>query len=418
MTTTNFQLIPHKAAGIQIEPFASSSSFLLIREDLDNKQYLNINIMTAEVLRLIDGKTTVEQIAGCFNQKYNSDIPCDSFYNLLFDGELARLNIVSPEQFSDEPASAVNISPFKRKDKYLILKIKLLNKDWVHRLSQPFKFLFQKASFYQLMLGMLVFLSFFFLTSNLGFDQIRFYLSSHYSFGFLVIYLVSLLLHELGHSAASIKFGADHSEIGFGFYLITPVLYANVTDVWRLKKPQRLIIDLAGVFMQFLVSCTGVVLYFFFEIEIIKYFALFVFLTSLVNLNPFLRFDGYWFLTDVTGTFNLRYHSDKLFFKFLRWLTGRTAWPLTSRENVWLFLYSCASWTFRIGFIFSVAWYGRHILTFPIYLPQKIINAFEHIRDFGYLTDIIMSCMLPGFFYFMIYKTIRDFYKHLKPETR
>ena len=65
--------------------------------------------------------------------------------------------------------------------------------------------------------------------------------------GLLVFMVVSSLFHELGHASACKHFGIRHGGIGFGLYLNFPVLYTDVTEVWRLRRADRCIVNLGGV---------------------------------------------------------------------------------------------------------------------------------------------------------------------------
>ena len=65
---------------------------------------------------------------------------------------------------------------------------------------------------------------------------------------FFVIKFFSTTLHEIGHATATSFFGASHGGIGGGFYLFSPVYFADVTDIWRLKKWQRIVVNVAGVY--------------------------------------------------------------------------------------------------------------------------------------------------------------------------
>lgn len=68
--------------------------------------------------------------------------------------------------------------------------------------------------------------------------------------GLLVFMLASSFFHELGHASACKYFGVRHGGIGFGLYLNFPVLYTDVTEVWKLNRAQRCVVNLAGVYFQ------------------------------------------------------------------------------------------------------------------------------------------------------------------------
>ncbi|MEL7162822.1 MAG: hypothetical protein AAFN92_18840, partial [Bacteroidota bacterium] len=62
-----------------------------------------------------------------------------------------------------------------------------------------------------------------------------------------------LLFHELGHAASAYRFGVKPKKIGAGFYLVFPVLFADITEAWKLNRNRRLIVNMAGIYLQLLV---------------------------------------------------------------------------------------------------------------------------------------------------------------------
>lgn len=116
---------------------------------------------------------------------------------------------------------------------------------------------------------------------------------------------VGLFLHEFGHAAACAKFGARHGPIGLALYLIFPALYTDVTDSWRLSKSKRVIVDAAGTYMSLVAATAASILFVVYRSAVWAQLCLIYDLTVVLNLNPFLRMDGYWVLSDVLGIPNL-----------------------------------------------------------------------------------------------------------------
>ncbi len=83
-----------------------------------------------------------------------------------------------------------------------------------------------------------------------------------------VILFVILIFHEFGHAAASMKMSVKPKEIGVGFYLIFPVLYTNVTNIWVLKKNKRIIINIAGIYFQNIANVLLIMIYLFYPNDI------------------------------------------------------------------------------------------------------------------------------------------------------
>ena len=59
--------------------------------------------------------------------------------------------------------------------------------------------------------------------------------------GLFVFMLASSFFHELGHASACKYFGVRHGGVGFGLYLNFPVLYTDVTEVWRQRDRKSVV---------------------------------------------------------------------------------------------------------------------------------------------------------------------------------
>lgn len=126
-------------------------------------------------------------------------------------------------------------------------------------------------------------------------------------------FMAIILLHEVGHAAASYSFGIKPREIGIGLYLIFPVLYTNVSGIWQLNAKKRLIVNFAGIYFQLLINLLLLSLYF---LSPLKFFWLLLICANTVSilcsLNPFFRYDGYWMYCDWFDLPNLRKQSKRL----------------------------------------------------------------------------------------------------------
>jgi putative peptide zinc metalloprotease protein len=134
---------------------------------------------------------------------------------------------------------------------------------------------------------------------------------SVYLIGYLVTFL-SVLFHEFGHLSACQYFDCPHGEIRLGLYLIFPIFYANVSPAWRLERKARVVVDLAGMYFQLLVTIPVSLLFHLTREPV--WLLLFLELDAMIlfSLNPFLRFDGYWLCSDLLGVPNLRSRSQLL----------------------------------------------------------------------------------------------------------
>ena len=137
--------------------------------------------------------------------------------------------------------------------------------------------------------------------------------------------VASSLFHELGHASACKHFGIRHGGIGFGLYLNFPVLYTDVTEVWRLRRTDRCIVNLAGVYFQMYILLAVLALFYATGSDTLRYMILTLNLGFIMTLNPFFKFDGYWIASDVLGIPNLRSRSKELLGYVYRRMRGRAA---------------------------------------------------------------------------------------------
>ncbi len=120
-----------------------------------------------------------------------------------------------------------------------------------------------------------------------------------------LLFLASGLFHECGHIAACRYFRCAHGGIGIGLYLVFPVWYADVTHAWRLKRRQRAVVDLGGVYFQ-AIFLIAVDVYALASGDPVAFkLAWLITFAMLLTLNPVFKFDGYWLLSDLSGLHNL-----------------------------------------------------------------------------------------------------------------
>jgi putative peptide zinc metalloprotease protein len=117
----------------------------------------------------------------------------------------------------------------------------------------------------------------------------------------IIIYLILVfifILHEIGHSIFAKLYNITSGKIGIGLYSIFPIFYINLNEIWRLKKSKRVLINLGGIYFQLILGVFFVLIYLFTNSPIlIKLLNINIGIT-IINLNPFLKFDGYWILSD------------------------------------------------------------------------------------------------------------------------
>jgi putative peptide zinc metalloprotease protein len=168
----------------------------------------------------------------------------------------------------------------------------------------------------------------------------------------------SILLHELGHAAACARYGCAPGRIGAGIYLVWPALFTDVTRAWRLPRRQRAVVDLGGLYFQCaLVSAVGAYVLATGSIRGLHVLAL-TLLLMVHSLNPILKLDGYWLLTDLAGIRNLH---DRVVLTMRRALgreprggSGDDGVPERARWVLYAYTAGMALYVVYMGYLLSV----------------------------------------------------------------
>ncbi len=149
-----------------------------------------------------------------------------------------------------------------------------------------------------------------------------------FSFQGMLIYALALtfakIVHELGHAYAAKRHGLRVSSMGVAFLVFWPVLFTDTTDSWRLRwGHQRFVVAGAGMAAEIALAAWALLFWSLIPPGPVQS-ALFALatatwiLTLVVNLNPLIRFDGYFLLSDALAVENLQPRSFALLRHYFR----------------------------------------------------------------------------------------------------
>lgn len=203
-------------------------------------------------------------------------------------------------------------------------------------------------------------------------------------------------LHELGHAYVAHRFGCRIPTMGIAFMVMMPLLYTDVSDAWKLKSRwQRLRIDSAGMLVELTVAAYALLAWAFvpdgpLRSAIFVLAATGVVLSLLVNLNPFMRFDGYYILADLLGVENLQPRS----FRHMRWrlreFLFKPGYPAPEafppRLDVILTTYAIATAIYRL-----VLYLGIAVLVY--HFTIKLVGILLFVVEIGFfiIRPIVME---------------------------
>ncbi|MDR0870642.1 MAG: HlyD family efflux transporter periplasmic adaptor subunit [Planctomycetaceae bacterium] len=175
------------------------------------------------------------------------------------------------------------------------------------------------------------------------------------------------VLHELGHGFFAKHFKSECHEMGLMFLVLTPCLYMNVSDSWLLpNKWHRMAIGIAGVYVECILASVCTFIWWFSQPGLLNYLALNIMFVSSVstivfNINPLLRYDGYYILADYLEIPNLRQKATKIFGRLCqKWLLGMEVQddPFLPKSNLVMFaLFTVASFFYRWFIMVSILFF-------------------------------------------------------------
>lgn len=165
-------------------------------------------------------------------------------------------------------------------------------------------------------------------------------------------------LHEFGHAFFCRKFGGEVHVMGIMLMIFTPIPYMDATSSWRFRSRwKRMLVGGAGMIVEIFVAAIATFIWAGTGqgiIHSLAYNIMFIASVStlIFNLNPLLRFDGYYILSDLLEIPNLTQRAgQQLRYFWERYLYGLTKIePPTRRtkEVCWLVIYGITSWIYRV----------------------------------------------------------------------
>lgn len=382
---------------IHIQPLASASvqeRFLLVC----NGRHYEAGAPVVDLIRCLQREDTQEKAVAAFVEMKKGVFSCAQVEDVI-------TRLIQP-MFADGEKSRKRTFLYERE---------LFSASAIDRFSDTCRLMFRKGVMLPLMAAVLAADVWFFCSTDnlLTFNGSA---NAYMVVGLLVFMVVSSLFHELGHASACKHFGIRHGGIGFGLYLNFPVLYTDVTEVWRLRRANRCIVNLAGVYFQMYILLALLALFYVTGSDTVRYMILTLNLGFIMTLNPFFKFDGYWIASDVLGIPNLRSRSKELLGYVYRRMRGRAAdeTPYLLQTNrlgrYGLPVYAVVVNLFMGYYFFYIL--PKFMVDFVASFPDEIHQLVLYLSNgmapsFALLRNIFMQLVLLGLVGFMLYNVIR-----------
>lgn len=365
----NFEnLIPCINPNVEIVK-TKDMGIICIQKEYDYRVTLNQHAF--DVICLIDGKKTIGQLTKEFNDKKGEDISANMLLGLL-DGVLKKSGIINMGD-----GYRINHS----EPSYLRLRINLIGNRHSSLISRYLKYLFGRRLFWTLFVvqSLIVYSIFILYAKDMYFQLENIRLAD--TVVVFVLMGIALVAHEFGHVSACDRYGAHHGSIGFGFYLFTPVMYADVSDIWRLPQNQRIIVNMAGIYMGNYIAVIAFAIYLYTGNLIFLYVFSLQCIESLCNLNPLLKYDGYWMLSDLLKLPNM----SMMAYKKIKTFSFRLL-AIYNAKDWFLLVYGVISPIFIVFFLATVLILNPDsVLYFPKDFIMYIYGTILDVRTFSFL---------------------------------
>ncbi|MCL4510842.1 MAG: hypothetical protein M1470_07220 [Bacteroidetes bacterium] len=346
------------------------------------------NKMTADLIQSLQTAATKEEARKIFCSKQDFTLSAEEFERVIAE-KLGRFGLTGDN----------NVSANQRRQQYLKLKVRVLSREVAAYIARWFSFLFGYGVFWPLFaIAILIsVVNFVFFTGG----EIK-------AGGIVVSFLLfglSTAFHEIGHVAACRHFGGKHGGMGFGFYIIWPVAYSELTGIWALRKGQRTVVNLAGIYMQLLYTAALVGGGLGTGLQELNLAATAITLSAVLQLNPFLRMDGYWVLCDLIGQPNLMSKASMavkdLFLSIYR-SAVRTAVPDQKQgkeRSVLILLYGIANMS--VGLILMVLIYVNYTESI-VRFPEKTLTIIQSIVHSNLIFQDLTVPYLTAFTFYVL----------------
>jgi len=238
-------------------------------------------------------------------------------------------------------------------------------------------------------------------------------------FWYALSIIVVKVMHELAHAYTAKRAGCHVSSIGVAILVFWPVMFTDVTHAWKLQaRSDRLKIGAAGMIFELALACLALLGWGLLPNgtmrDTVFVLATASWITTLgVNLNPLLRFDGYYLLSDFWRIPNLQQRSMALVkWKTAEFLFGLGDPPPEALSNFQLsrmliYAYACVFYRFMLvaliaGVIYSLFFKVLALVLMALLIAQSwgeplfkgLVFLYKRRSDIQLNKNFVRTCFL------------------------
>jgi len=268
------------------------------------------------IARQLDGKTSLTEVQARVTERFGATNRLESLEG--FTERLRKAGLLEPQHPQNERRTT---APKRVRGSILYLRLKAFDPDHLlGQLARQLSFFFSRgfvlasAATILFALGVLI--------ANweeIQLDLYRLYTTQALFLAWLTALFVTAL-HEFAHGLTCKHFGRSVREMGFLLIYFQPAFYCNVSDAWLIpKKSKRMWVSFAGAYFELFLWAVATLAWRITDPSTLVHNAVLIVMAtsaikSFFNLNPLIKLDGYYALSDYLEIPNLRQKS----FDYLR----------------------------------------------------------------------------------------------------
>ena len=359
-------------------PFARRSDLLIkplgddgqhVVKDPSSGAYFNLPPQETFILLQLDGQKTVGQICTAFEERFGEPITPDDVEQFL--GLASAQSFLqpptappqsegaTPQTTSDSSAPASKPwTPTRIARKILFWRHNFFDPDRFFNWLEPRIAWIWSAIFFWMSLTIIAASA---CVHGTNWTEYADYLPEVTTWETILLAWVILGLvttgHEFAHGLTCKHHGGEVHEIGFMLMFFMPCFYCNVSDAWLIpEKSKRLWITAAGSYFDL---CLWAFATFVWRLTLpgsAPYHVAWIVMSIcggrvFININPLVKLDGYYFVSDWLEIPNLRQRSLDHVSAHLRWILWGATRPEPLPRGTALFLFGVASWSFTLFYV-------------------------------------------------------------------
>ena len=297
---------PRLKQNLTIQPTEAGRASVV--KDPASGSFYRLGEVEQFIIQQLDGRTPLDEVRRRTEEKFAASLSPEAL-----DTFIRRLQKQGLLETDAGPGAAALPPAARVRGSLLYFRVPIVNPDRVLGwLAARTGLLYTRAFFavscalIVLALGVVIFNA-----STIAFDLTRLYKVAAIPVVILV-YLAVITAHEFAHGVTCKHYGGEVREMGFMLMYFAPAFYSNVSDAWLFpEKSKRLWVSFAGAYFELFIWALATLAWQTTEPDTwVSYVALIVMaisgIKSFLNLNPFIKLDGYYLLSDYLEIPNLR----------------------------------------------------------------------------------------------------------------